>query len=97
VCVPCPNCFTFVVSNRAPEFPALKSLESDPTKYPLFERARRTEVVVAPGEVLWVPGGTPHFVENLEDSVAYAGNYIDASNYDKVCIIRERCSAGNQK
>ena len=29
--------------------------------------------VVHPGEVLFVPGGTPHAVENLTDSLAVAG------------------------
>ena len=33
-----------------------------------------------PGEVLFVPGGTPHAVENLTDSLAVAGNFVDESN-----------------
>ena len=33
----------------------------------------------APGELLWVPGGSPHAVRNLGDtySLALAWNYID--------------------
>jgi len=33
-------------------------------------------VVLNPGEVLFVPSGCPHSVENLEDSVAISANYI---------------------
>ena len=36
------------------------------------------------GEVLFVPGGTPHAVENLTDSLAYAGNFVDDSNLSSV-------------
>lgn len=29
-----------------------------------------------------MPGGTPHHVENLEDTLAVAGNFLDDSNYE---------------
>ena len=67
----------------APAFPSLRELETDQRKYPLFAKARKTVVVISAGEVLWVPGGTPHFVENLDHSIAYAGNFVDGSNYDR--------------
>ena len=34
------------------------------------------------GDLLFVPGGTPHCVENLEDTLAVAGNFVDDSNYE---------------
>eukprot|EP00040_Diaphanoeca_grandis_P022109 m.118272 g.118272 ORF g.118272 m.118272 type:complete len:481 (+) comp28649_c0_seq1:167-1609(+) len=66
----------------APAFPSLQELEQNPERYPDFVRARRTEVIVSAGDVLFVPGGTPHFVENLDITIAYAGNYIDESNIE---------------
>ena len=67
-----------------PTFPSLHELQARPDLYPLFPRARRSEVVVHAGEVLFVPGGTPHAVENLTDSLAYAGNFVDDSNLSNV-------------
>ena len=43
-----------------------------------------TLVIDHAGEVLFVPGGTPHAVENLTDSLAYAGNFVDDSNLSNV-------------
>lgn len=34
------------------------------------------------GELLFVPGGTPHAVENVSDCLAIAGNFVDDSNLD---------------
>ena len=65
-----------------PTFPPLAKLQARPDIYPLFAYARRTEVIVHPGEVLFVPGGTPHAVENLTDSLAVAGNFVEASNLE---------------
>ena len=65
-----------------PSFPSLHQLQARPDLYPLFRYARRTEVIVHPGEVLFVPGGTPHAVENLTDSLAIAGNFVDESNLE---------------
>ena len=38
--------------------------------------------MVQEGDVLFCPGGTPHFVENITDSIAYAGNFVDHSNLE---------------
>ena len=65
-----------------PSFPPLAALEADPAAYPLFARARRAELVLRPGQLLFVPGGTPHHVENLHDTLAVAGNFLDDSNLD---------------
>ena len=67
-----------------PKFPSLYELQAQPGKYPLFARARRREVIVHAGEVLFVPGGTPHAVENLTDALAVAGNFVDESNLESV-------------
>ena len=32
------------------------------------------------GEMLFVPGGAPHAVENVTDCLAIAGNFVDESN-----------------
>lgn len=66
-----------------PRFPPLYELQARPDKYPLFRRARRRELVLHPGEVLFVPGGTPHAVENLTDSLAVAGNFVDEANLEE--------------
>jgi len=38
------------------------------------------EVVLEPGELIFVPSGMPHAVMNLETSVALSGNYVDSTN-----------------
>ena len=37
-------------------------------------------VTLCPGEWLFVPAGSPHKVENLEDSVAVSGNFVNDTN-----------------
>eukprot|EP00039_Didymoeca_costata_P012864 m.187407 g.187407 ORF g.187407 m.187407 type:complete len:723 (-) comp15608_c0_seq2:5437-7605(-) len=68
----------------APEFPTLEELQTQPNKYPGFCHARKQVVVISPGDVLFVPGGTPHHVENLGNTISYAGNFVDAANFDRV-------------
>lgn len=46
-------------------------------------RATRWDVDLAPGEVLFVPGGAAHAVSNLDATVAFAGNFIDDTNLDR--------------
>ena len=41
-----------------------------------------SQVTLEPGELLFVPHGSPHRVENLEDSVAVSGNFVDESNIE---------------
>ena len=36
------------------------------------------------GEMLFVPAGCPHRVENLEPSLAISSNFVDKSNFDHV-------------
>ena len=51
--------------------------------YPFLPYARRWDVDLGPGEVLFVPGGFPHVVHNLDVTVSFAGNYVDESNLDR--------------
>lgn len=66
-----------------PTFPTPAELAADPVAYPLYPRARKTEVRLRAGELLFVPAGTPHHVENLRDTLAVAGNFLDDSNYEQ--------------
>lgn len=50
--------------------------------FPFLPFARRWDVDLGPGEVLFVPGGFPHVVHNLDVTVSFAGNYVDESNLD---------------
>ena len=38
------------------------------------------DVVLKEGELLFVPQGSPHFVENLSLSIAISGNFVDSTN-----------------
>ena len=51
--------------------------------HPFFLLAREWDVDLAPGEVLFVPGGWPHHVRNIGATVAFAGNFIDDSNLQR--------------
>lgn len=41
-------------------------------------------VVQNPGEMMYVPSDTYHFVINLETSLAYTGNFMNETNYENV-------------
>ncbi|XP_052263433.1 lysine-specific demethylase 8-like isoform X2 [Dreissena polymorpha] len=56
----------------------------DMKQFPLLAQTSPIQCVLEPGEVLFVPAGCPHRVENLETSVAISGNYVDLSNIDLV-------------
>ena len=42
------------------------------------------ECVLAAGELLFVPYGSPHRVENIERSLAISANFVDGSNLEAV-------------
>ena len=48
------------------------------------------EVTLSPGQVLFVPAGSPHRVENLEASVAVSGNIVDESNLQECLLMLSR-------
>ena len=58
-----------------PQFPSVMQL---PVEAELHARPRT--VVVGPGDCIFVPGFSPHVVENLTSSVAIAGNFVHTSN-----------------
>ena len=56
----------------------------DPTHHPLLAHTHPQECLLGPGELLYVPAGCPHRVENLENSLAISANFVDCSNFDLV-------------
>ncbi|KAF0686499.1 Aste57867_21686 [Aphanomyces stellatus] len=50
-------------------------------QHALFQYARVYECILEAGDILFVPAGAPHYVENLTDTTALSCNYIDASNW----------------
>jgi len=62
--------------------PAMPPLEEQ-EEMGMSPRATRWDVDLAPGEVLFVPGGAAHAVSNLDATVAFAGNFIDDTNLDR--------------
>ena len=56
----------------------------DLDKYPLLSRVTPLQCTLQPGELLFVPYGCAHRVENLEDSLAVSANFVDLSNFQAV-------------
>ncbi|CAH1241419.1 KDM8 [Branchiostoma lanceolatum] len=56
----------------------------DLQKYPLLSQTHPRECILQPGELLFVPAGCPHRVENLDKSLAVSGNFVDESNIQVV-------------
>ncbi|XP_078581463.1 uncharacterized protein LOC144864916 [Branchiostoma floridae x Branchiostoma japonicum] len=56
----------------------------DLQKYPLLSQTHPRECILQPGELLFVPAGCPHRVENLDKSLAVSGNFVDESNFEVV-------------
>lgn len=60
-------------------------LESpDLTLFPLLSLAKPWQCVLEPGDLLFVPAGCPHRVENLTQSAAISANFVDLSNLSLV-------------
>ncbi|GFR87860.1 lysine-specific demethylase 8 [Elysia marginata] len=57
----------------------------DLKSFPLLALTKPKQCILQPGELLFVPAGSPHYVENLTASLAISSNYVDATNYHKVC------------
>ena len=58
--------------------------QPDLSLHPLLSLSHPTQVTLSPGELLFVPAGSPHRVENLEPSLAISANFVDSSNLDEV-------------
>ncbi|PVD37998.1 hypothetical protein C0Q70_00601 [Pomacea canaliculata] len=53
----------------------------DMVNHPLLSLVHPVECILNAGEILFVPGGSPHYVENLETTLAISGNFVDLSNW----------------
>jgi hypothetical protein len=53
-------------------------------RHPLLALTEPLSCVLEAGELLFVPHGSPHRVENLTASLAVSGNFVDDSNIDAV-------------
>ncbi len=51
-------------------------------EHPLLALTHPRECVLDAGELLFVPFGCPHRVENLQKSLAISANFVDESNYE---------------
>jgi len=56
-------------------------IESNLSDYPALAFVAPRECILCPGEILFVPAGCPHKVENLEESLAISANFVDSSNF----------------
>lgn len=80
-----PCLYPMYLADLNPSFPAdLDAVQAnrvwpDP-KYPAHAHAEILETILEPGDLIFVPRGWAHQVENLEISVAVSGNFIDGSN-----------------
>eukprot|EP00055_Hartaetosiga_balthica_P014670 m.82104 g.82104 ORF g.82104 m.82104 type:complete len:558 (+) comp8661_c1_seq10:241-1914(+) len=70
------------------EFDPLDAPPSHPLSSSLLLNSRIShpttpiECELLPGDLLFVPAGSPHAVETQEKSIAISGNYINESNFD---------------
>ena len=62
----------------------LSEWDRDLSAHPLLALTHPRECVLAPGELLFVPYGSPHRVENLESSLAISANFVSNSNLEAV-------------
>jgi len=62
----------------------IESLGSERPLLWKYATKHRVRVRLKPGELLFVPGGLPHTVENLTPTMAISTNYVDASNMDRL-------------
>ena len=49
--------------------------------YPLMARAKMYKTTQLPGDLVFIPGGCPHAVQNLDHIHGLSMNYVDSSNY----------------
>merc|ERR1712194_65275 len=56
------------------------TFDPQPDKYPLLKYAVMYEGVQEEGDLMFIPGGNPHAVKNLQNIHAISMNYVDATN-----------------
>ncbi|GBG25818.1 Bifunctional arginine demethylase and lysyl-hydroxylase JMJD6 [Hondaea fermentalgiana] len=59
---------------------AVDPFEQDGSRFPLVGKAKMYHGTQRPGDLVFVPGGSPHGVRNLDDVVGLSMNYIDDTN-----------------
>lgn len=59
-------------------------LAPDLSRHPLLSLSHPAQCTLSPGELLFVPAGSPHQVENLQPSLAISANFVDSSNLEGV-------------
>mmetsp|Transcript_29290 Transcript_29290/g.54837 ORF Transcript_29290/g.54837 Transcript_29290/m.54837 type:complete len:366 (-) Transcript_29290:112-1209(-) len=57
------------------------SSSSPSSSFPLVECARVYHGIQEPGDLIFIPAGSPHAVSNIEDIHALSMNYVDATNF----------------
>lgn len=78
ILVPSDNtCFVY---NSRGIFSEVDAKNPDTARHPLFSRAERFEVVLAPGDAIFIPVGWWHYVESLEPSISIAFNRFVVGN-----------------
>ncbi|CAE7558542.1 DISP3, partial [Symbiodinium sp. CCMP2456] len=67
-----------------PVFPKdLDAFEAEEEEEEDYAFVSVSEVLLEPGDFLFVPAGWPHQVENLKTSVAVSANFVDESNLER--------------
>ena len=69
-----------------PGKPPLDVFRLNTTMYPLAARARGWEVIQKPGDLVYIPGGSPHAVQNKEAIFGVSMNYLDATNFGELAM-----------
>lgn len=54
----------------------VQPLQPDWDRYPLFRKARPVECTIAPGDIIFVPGGWAHVVTSLDATISITHNYM---------------------
>ena len=64
----------------------------DRERYPTFDHATPFEVILQPGDLLFVPAGWAHQVECVDDSISLTHNFLPVQNYSAVraCLLANR-------
>ena len=71
-------------SSMDPTFEVADFTELNMNYYPALSCVTPRECILCAGEVLFVPAGCPHKVENLDTSLAISANFVDGSNFELV-------------